>query len=165
MKISDIEFKDEAFKACALESGLENAEDVAKLICRNKGISSTKGLEYFTGLKLLDVTRNQLEELDVSNNLLLEELFAGNNQLTSIDLSSNINLKHLEIFINELTDLDVTKNQKLEEIYANKNELTVLDLKNNSELLDLRLSLSGVKAAISFALLTSPASRSASTTL
>jgi len=140
MKISEIEFEDEAFKTCALESGFENAEDVVKLTCRNKGISNTKGLEYFTGLKLLDVTRNQLEELNVSNNIMLEELFAGNNQLISIDLSSNPSLKHLEVFINELTDLDVTKNKKLEEIYANKNELTIVDLKNNHELLDLRLS-------------------------
>ena len=137
MKIADIDFEDEAFKACCLATGFENAEDVAKLVCRDKGINSTKGLEYFTGLKLLDVTRNHLESLDLSKNVLLEELFAGNNELQSLDLSNNINLTHLEVFINELSDLDVTHNVKLEELYANKNELTNIDLSKNPELTDL----------------------------
>jgi hypothetical protein len=140
MKIVDIDFDDDAFKACCLDAGYENAEEVVKLICRDKGISSTKGLEYFTGLKLLDLTRNELEDLDVSNNVLLEELFAGNNSLQSLDLSKNINLTHLEVFINELSDLDVSKNQKLEEIYANKNDLIKVDLSSNPELCDIRFS-------------------------
>jgi len=140
MRISAIEFDDAAFKACALATGFENTEDVVKLVCRNKGIRSTKGLEYFTGLKLLDVTRNQLEQLDVSNNLLLEELFAGNNELQSLDVSKNTKLTHLEVFINELTEIDVRENTQLAEIYANKNELSTIDLSNNAELTDVRLS-------------------------
>jgi len=146
MKVTDIEFEDKAFRACVLETGVEKAEDITKVICRDKKITSTKGLECLTGLKLLDVTRNQLETLDVSNNLVLEELFAGNNQLQALDLSNNENLKHLEVFINELSDLDVSCNNKLEEIYASKNELTEINLSHNPELMDLRLTDNELKS-------------------
>ena len=139
MKIADIEFEDEAFKECALATGCENAEEVTKLICRKKGITSLQGIEHFTNLKLLDVTRNSLEKLDVSNNLLLEELFAGNNELQYLDVSKNANLTHLEVFINELSELDVSNNAMLEELYAYKNELSKIDLSKNQNLVDLRL--------------------------
>lgn len=140
MKITDIDFKDEAFKACVLATGCDEAEQVTRLVCRKKGIKNAEGLQYFKNLKFLDFTRNHLETLDVSENILLEELFLGNNEIKSLDLSKNKNLTHLEVFINELSELDLSNNDKLEEVYANKNELSFIDLTNNPELVDLRLS-------------------------
>lgn len=140
MKLTDIDFEDDAFKACVLATGAGNAEDIIELRCRSQGIESAAGIEHLTGLKLLDLTRNELSELDLSKNVLLEELFVGNNELGSLDISGCGALTHLEVFINELDELVLDQNPLLEELYANKNELEEIDLSNNSELVDLRLS-------------------------
>jgi Leucine-rich repeat (LRR) protein len=140
MKLSDIEFTDDAFKACVLASGEENAEGVMELRCRKQGIEDTTGIEYLTNLKLLDLTRNEISKIDLSKNTRLEEVFLGNNELSALNISGCNALTHLEVFTNELNELDVSNNPQLEEIYADKNELESLDLSKNKKLVDLRLS-------------------------
>jgi Leucine-rich repeat (LRR) protein len=144
MKLTDIDFVDEAFKACVLETAakmdVEDAEDIVELRCRKQGIESAAGIEYLTGLKLLDLTRNELSKLDLSKNVLLEEVFVGNNELASLNVSGCTVLTHLEVFINELDELDLSNNILLEELYANKNDLETIDLSHNKELIDVRLS-------------------------
>ena len=140
MKLTDIDFKDDAFKACVLATGAENAEDVIVLNCRKQKIKSAVGVEYLTNLKVLDLTRNEIGELDLSKNALLEEAFLGNNELSSLDISGCSKLSHLEVFINQLDELDLSNNPLLEAFYANKNDLEAIDLSNNKELVDLRLS-------------------------
>lgn len=140
MKLSEIEFKDNALKACVFATGEENAEDIVELRCRKQDIESLAGIEHLVNLKLLDLTRNDLTTVDLSKNTLLEEVFLGNNEISSLDISGCRKLTHLEVFINELDELDVSNNTLLEEIYANKNELGSVDLSKNTELVDLRLS-------------------------
>ena len=105
MKLTDIEFEDDAFKACVLATGMENAEDVIELRCRKQGIESAAGIEHLTNLKLLDLTRNEISKLDLSKNTKLEEAFLGNNELKSLDISGCSALTHLAVFINELDEL------------------------------------------------------------
>ena len=140
MKLTDIDFADDNFKACVLATGAENAEDIIELRCRDQEIESAAGIEHLTGLKLLDLTRNALSKLDLSNNVQLEEVFLGNNELSSLDISGCSALSHLEVFINQLDELDVSNNPQLEAIHANKNDLEVIDLRHNKALVDLRLS-------------------------
>jgi len=140
MKLSEIDFEDEAFKACVLATGEENAEDVIDLRCRKQKIQSAAGIEYLINLRTLDLTRNELSELDLTKNTRLKEVFIGNNELTSLDISGCSELTHLEVFINQLEEVDLSHNPLLEAFYANKNDLEVIDLSNNKELLDLRLS-------------------------
>jgi|GEM_PF-1864836 len=144
MKLTDIDFADDAFKTCVLETAakaeVENAEDLVELRCRKQGIENAAGIEFLTGLKLLDLTRNELSKLDLSSNVLLEEVFVGNNELSALDVSGCRALTHLEVFINELDELDLSNNPLLEELYANKNDLEAIDLSQNKELVDIRLS-------------------------
>jgi len=140
MKLSEINFEDDAFKACVLATGFENAEGVVELTCRKQKIKSAAGIEYLSNLKFLDLTRNELTKIDLSKNSKLEDLFLGSNELNSINLSGCNELTYMEIFINELEELDVSSNPLLETICANKNDLESIDLSNNKELLDLRLS-------------------------
>lgn len=51
-------------------------------------IQSLKGIEYFTALKTLNCSSNQLTELDLSKNMALKSLFCQNNQLSTLDLSA-----------------------------------------------------------------------------
>ena len=72
---------------------------------------NTKGIEYFTNLRIFYYNRSggfpfnaeKLTSLDLSANTQLEELEMGFNSLSSLDLSSNKMLKSIMISCNRLT--------------------------------------------------------------
>ena len=101
------------------------------------GITSLKGVEYFTNLTLLNCINNQLTSLDVTQNSLLEELYCSNNQLTTLDVSHNTKLEDLQCRNNNLTSLDVTKNTLLSYFRCENNILTSLDVSKNVKLTNL----------------------------
>ncbi|SDF12314.1 T9SS type A sorting domain-containing protein [Ulvibacter litoralis] len=64
------------------------------------GIEDLTGIEDFAALNLLDVSSNELTSLDVSNNIQLKQLYASNTgtenlMISSLDLSNNVNLELL----------------------------------------------------------------------
>ena len=115
-----------------------SAEDVACIteldISGTYVLTSLKGIEYFTSLKTLWCSSNQLTSLDVSNNPALVNLDCGYNQLTSLDVSNNPALVDLDCFSNQLTSLDVSNNPALESLYCADNQLTSLDVSSNPDL-------------------------------
>lgn len=145
MKISEISFEDDAFKEVIMELGVEDCEQVTRIIARKRKITSAPELHHFPNLVFLDLTKNLLAELDVSGNPLLEELYIGNNQIEELDLSKNTQLTHLEIFMNDLTDLDLTAAPRLENLFANANDLEALDLSQNPEMEEVHLSDNNLK--------------------
>ena len=133
-------------------------DNVKEMVVFGAGISSLKGIEYFTSLEVLYCISNDLTELDVSNNKALrtlscrdnkltslnvrgcenlEELYCYNNQLTTLDVSTNTNLKMLSCYNNQLTTLDVSTNTNLKGLYCNNNGLTALDVNTNTNLEEL----------------------------
>ena len=103
----------------------------------NGGITSLKGVEYFTALKTLSCSYNQLTSLDVSQNTALTKLWCFDNQLTSLDVSQNTALTELHCYENQLTSLDVTHNTALTKLWCYKNQLSTLDVSQNTALTDL----------------------------
>ena len=124
-----------------------------------RGIKSIKGVEYFTSLKVLDCSSNEITELDLSKNKKLEKIYCrnnkltslklpentllgvldcSNNQLTSLTLPENNSLKNLDCSNNQLPSLDVSGNTGLQELDCSNNQLTALDVKKNVNLLELR---------------------------
>lgn len=95
------------------------------------GLTSLKGIEYFTSLKKLNCGGNKLTELNISNNTDLEFLYCSSNELTTLDISNNTALTKLVCTSNFLTSLDVSKNTALTELWCGFNELTSLDVSNN----------------------------------
>jgi len=119
-------------------------ETVTDLDIENLAITDLTGIEDFVALTSLDVSNNRLTSLDVSHNINLEELRIGDNEISSIDLSS---LSKLEIFAaenNDLTSLDVSNNANLETIFIISNTISTLDISNLSNLRDLTLINSGL---------------------
>ena len=110
----------------------EQLGSIKSVSCTNKNVSSVNGIQYLTNLEILDVSNNQLTNIDVSNNTKLEKLFVDYNQLTSLDIGNNANLKSLMVSNNQLTNLNVRNNEKLEYLYANNNNLKELDVSNNA---------------------------------
>ena len=97
-------------------------------------ISDLTGIEEFTSLVTLSCRDNQLTSLDLSSNTNLVTLSCSNNQLTSLDLSSNIALTEVRVGANQLISLNISNNINLEELWCYENELTSLDLSNNTNL-------------------------------
>ena len=77
------------------------------------GIQDLTGIEYFTYLKYLNVSKNALTKIDISKNSKLVDLKCTGNALTALNLKQNTNLETLDCSQNQLTALDVTKNEKL----------------------------------------------------
>jgi hypothetical protein len=144
---------------------LPEAAAVKNLYLTDKGIEDLTGIEWFSGLQLLQCDKNKLTSLDLSQNMALSELYATENQLisitlpdsdklntislggwlsrnklASIDVSQLPNLLHLEISNNEIETIDVTNNPELVELALMGNLISEIDLSKNQELQGLQIS-------------------------
>ena len=97
-------------------------------------IQGTVSFKDFPNLKLLDLSYNDIINVDLTQNLNLKTLYLQNNDLTNIDVTKNRNLEYLKLGYNNLTKIDLTKNSKLEELYLQYNKLTNIDLTKNPNL-------------------------------
>jgi hypothetical protein len=97
-------------------------------------IKSLVGIEYFTDLTYLNCSNNQLTSLDISENLNLWGIYCSENQLTNLDVSKNMNLGVLLCDGNQLSNLDVSKNVKLLRLSCGNNQLAKLDIIKNTQL-------------------------------
>ncbi|MDY8138015.1 T9SS type A sorting domain-containing protein [Aquimarina sp. 2201CG5-10] len=156
---------DNAFEQALIDLGFDNVldnevlttviEDLTALDLSDKGIVDPTGIEDFTGLISLNMGRNSILSLDLSNltelaslnvqrnndmttlnlnNLLkLEELISDFNDISDLILVSP-ELRILQLFGNELTTLDVTIFPELQYLYCGRNQLTALDVSQNAKL-------------------------------
>lgn len=113
-----------------------------------KGLTSLKGIEYFTALETLNCSYNQLAELDVSGNTALKHLDCSYNQLVALDISRNTALRDLYCYVNRLTALDVSQNIALEELSCHNNRLVSLDVTQNTALEYLRCAFNPGRGGI-----------------
>ena len=105
-------------------------------------IESLKGIENFRNLKSLRFALIPVTSLDISKNIILEDLQYWA-PITELDVSNNINLKILSCMGYKgecLTSLDLSKNGNLTKLYCNGNNLNWLDLSNNWQLTELDCS-------------------------
>ncbi|MBC1908695.1 LapB repeat-containing protein [Listeria innocua] len=116
---------------------VEELAKITELDARRQGIEDSTGIEYLTGLEILNLDDNQLKSIDVSKNLSLEELTCDNNELTQLDVSQNTALEYLYCPRNQLTKLDVSNNSALRYLACDVNQLTNLDISKNPALTNL----------------------------
>ena len=155
--VTESNFPDANFRTALLKANIQTKEDVentTQLDLRYNQIRDLTGIEYFTNLDLLKVSVNELRSLDVSKNLKLTYLDAGNNQLMteiklpnslkyldcfyndikSIDLLGLSDLWYLNMTANSLSTIDLSGNPKLTHLFLEDNNLTKLDLSNQINL-------------------------------
>lgn len=170
----DIRFAmdDEAFKAYAIiydkdgngkVSTIEAAEaTIMDLTVSTRGektglgITSLKGLEYFTGLQELDCSFNAvtlddlsnqkgllklscegcgLENLDIQNNMILTHLNCSDNNLEAIGFNVDYSaLVELNCEKNNLKELSISKFKELEVLICGNNQLEELNTFSNPKL-------------------------------
>ncbi|MDD6098274.1 MAG: hypothetical protein PUB66_06050 [Oscillospiraceae bacterium] len=147
IQINETTFPDANFRNFVLETfdtyndkalSASEIEAVTEIDCSNKSISSLEGIRYFTALKKLncsgndvrkiDVTFLNLTSLNVSKCTSLINLYCNNNKLTSLDLTDCTHLYELYCYNNKLTSLDLTGCTQLYMLYCYNNNLTSLDL-------------------------------------
>lgn len=114
-----------------------NIASQTDLSVRNSSITNLTGIEGFTELNSLDITKNQIVNLDLSQNTKLVQLYAGENKLTSLDITSNTQLKSLDCQKNQLTSLNLSNNINLTSLNLATNQITSLDVSNNTALISL----------------------------
>ena len=97
-----------------------------------QNIADLTGIEDFTALTGLYCNDNQLTSLDVSTNTALTTLGCGSNNLTSLDVSQNISLTQLWCSVNQLTSFDVSTNTALTDLRCGSNLLISIDVRNGN---------------------------------
>lgn len=128
-----------------LDSGLPDGQvqtsaidTLTRLFASNQNISDLTGIQDFIALEDLNIVDNELTSLDLSQNLNLKFLHCSSNQLTSIDVSQNIALEELLAYDNQLSNIDVSQNTELIRLSCSKNFLTALNVSQNTELIHLQ---------------------------
>ena len=113
---------------------LTEAEVVAisDIDCSGRNIKDLSGIEFFTALTSLNCASNQLTSLDVSTNINLENLRCCKNQLNTLDVTKNTLLIGLTCSSNNIARLDVSENKKLITLDCNANKLKALGLSNTA---------------------------------
>ena len=101
-------------------------ESVTEIILTEKGIEKLDGVENFTELKKLSCAQNQLGTLDLSSNKKLEYLNCWGNKLTELKLPDRHTLTELHCSGNLLTKLDVSRTA-LKKLTASGNPLDEME--------------------------------------
>jgi len=109
-------------------------EVLTSLNIASKDISDLIGIEFFTSLTFLNITDNNLSQVDISKNILLETFLTDFNQFTTINLTSNVSLKTFEARNNQLSSLDLSTLVDLQTLELEDNQLTALDVNSNTKL-------------------------------
>jgi Leucine-rich repeat (LRR) protein len=146
-----VNIPDANFKAKLIALGIDTNNDgdiqvaeaqaVTLLNVSNSNISDMTGITVFVNLQQLNCNNNQLTSLDISSNSALTNLACSNNPLTSLDVSNQTTLTTLNCGNNQLTSLDVSNQTTLTNLYCGQNQLTNLDVSNNTALTTLYCGL------------------------
>ena len=141
VEINEANFPDAAFRSVISSAdydrdgnGTLDDNELALTIniyCNGMGISSVKGIEYFTSLQGLYCTDNNISSWDLSNNKNLHGVWCSNNAFTSLDFSANPELEWVYCYDCNLTSLNVSNNPKMAYIECNTNPLPALDVSQN----------------------------------
>ncbi|MEL1234317.1 MAG: LamG-like jellyroll fold domain-containing protein, partial [Candidatus Neomarinimicrobiota bacterium] len=122
----------------------DNISEVEHLNVSDAEIADITGIGGFTNLKSLEIRNNSLTSLDLIAVPHLEQLWADQNNLNSINVSGNAQLTYLHIYNCVITSIDLSQNINLRNLIIDNNSIANLDLSNNSELLELRAYNNGL---------------------
>jgi len=126
-----------------VEISFEEAENyTGSIIVPNKEIEDLTGIEAFISLTELNCIGNELTSLDVSDNVNLLALKADNNNITELDVSNNVLIETLTLGGNSIDRLDLSNNTMLTFFSGYNNDMKFLDMRNgNNENLTFGVTL------------------------
>ena len=110
---------------------------IEHLTCKDAEITDLTGIEKFPSLRTLDLTNNNIENIDLSKNVILEEVYLDNNNIKELDLSNNTQIDTVQ-----------AENNKIEKIIL-PDSVENLKISNNPLLNDIKFSSIGENLTIS----------------
>ena len=116
---------------------------VTEMDIRDRRISNSTGVNYFTSLITLYGGSNNYESIDISSLKELVNLDLSATGLMSVDVSNQTKLQTLNLYGNRLAGLDVSHNTRLTELNCAWNLITELDVSMCPELLKLSCGAHG----------------------
>ncbi len=105
-----------------------NIDTVSGLYMESINISSLSGIEDFLALEELWCGDNSISTLDISQNALLRYLDCDNNLLTTLDVSNNTLLKWFNFDSNNISNIDISNNYLIKEFAPGDNPIITLDV-------------------------------------
>ena len=100
-------------------------------------ITDLTGIAFFTNLRYLNASGNQLSSINLNSNTLLEELYLNNNLFSSLSFTGLVNLKTLSVGYNNLTTLNTSNLPLLNNLVCRNNPFVSLNLSANTQLKSL----------------------------
>jgi Leucine-rich repeat (LRR) protein len=94
-------------------------------------IVDVTGIAGFSNLKRFNCRNNQIVTLNLTSNTTLQELFAISNSINSINVNGLLSLKTLQVISNQISTINLSSLVALENFYCSSNLLTTLDLSAN----------------------------------
>ena len=106
--------------------------DITKFDCSGNYNNVTGiDLSHNTIITWFSCGKNSLQDLIVSSNKALKELYCYNNSIKTLDLDSTTELTKLSCARNSISSLDLSHNKKLKWLNCSDNRLTGLDVSSN----------------------------------
>lgn len=115
------------------EIDLSENENLIFLQLESNELEAIEGLDHKKKLKNVQVSFNYLDRLDISNSSV-EKLFAGDNDIATIDLSGCDHLKNIFLKTNDLPTIDLSDNPLVETLVLSDNKLENLDVSANEKI-------------------------------
>ncbi|MGH1387849.1 MAG: hypothetical protein ACRBBL_24225, partial [Kordia sp.] len=106
----------------------------------NQFIADLSGIEHFAALQTLNVSGNNLTNLNLNGLPQLTHLYANDNMLNILDLSNNQSLQYIQADNNNLFQINIQNLSALLEVSLNNNNLSMLEIFNSMNLETLRVT-------------------------
>lgn len=143
VSVSERNFPDPAFRGFVAESfdtdgsGVLSPQErsrVRRISCASRGISSLTGIHFFPDLEELYCDRNNIHQIDLSQNPNVTYLSFQQNPVSELDISACTRLQTLDMLTTSVASVDLTPCGDLTELTAGQQPLTKLDLSGNPKL-------------------------------
>ena len=105
---------------------------VTSLDISSQSISDLTGLEAFTALENLSVANNSLTTINVSSNINLQILNVSQNAITSVDISALTGLTNLNVSQTSLNALNISSNTGLTNLNIANTSISSMELSNHT---------------------------------
>jgi len=114
------------------ELSLEGCTGLTRLQCNNNSKLTSIDVNDCVDLRILDCKKNNIEYLDLTKNIYLEQIFSYDNQITNIHIPSSPNVYRLYTWENKLIELNASNLPILPWVACSNNHLTNIKLPNAS---------------------------------
>jgi hypothetical protein len=147
--INETTFTDSSFRAYISENfdkdknsilSADELNAVTYIFAPSKDITDLTGIEKFPNLVFINFEGNKLTSLDLTSLINIRGVYCDNNQITQIMFNESNSLTELYCSNNQLSLLDTTSLKGLIHLYCDGNLLTALDTSALTNLVELNCS-------------------------